>query len=196
MDAQDKELLSLINACLKGNEDAWHLFINQYGKIVRGCLSGYFRGDTQKIDEVTQQVCIKLWKAGLRDFRGTNRYQFLSYLKLITVNEAKTYLRLTTVRTREASINQDPPSRDKPAPATDIPSGTPNPEQTTSARERLEILTNHLHDLPLEQQQIFLMKAKGYKEKEISELLGIPEGTVASSYSRTLAKLKIAIGHG
>jgi RNA polymerase sigma factor (sigma-70 family) len=138
----------------------------------------------------------KLWKSGLRDFRGTNRYQFLSYLKLVTVNEAKTYLRLTTARTREVSINQDPPSRDNPGSGTEIQSGTPNPEQTASARERLKILTSHLHDLPLEQQQIFLMKAKGYKEKEIGELLGVPEGTVASSYSRTIAKLKVTMGQG
>lgn len=196
MDEQDKELMALISACLHGKEDAWHSFINKYGKIIRGCLSGYFRGDTPKIDDVTQQVCIKLWKAGLKDFRGTNRYQFLSYLKLVTVNEAKTYLRLTAARTREVSINQDPPGQRDPAPATDIPNNTPNPEQTASARERLESLTSHLHHLPLEQQQIFLMKAKGFKEKEISELLGIPEGTVASSYSRTLAKLKIAMGQG
>ena len=193
MDERDKELLSLIGACLKGNEDAWRSFVGQYGKIVRGCLSGYFRGDAPKIDDVTQQVCIKLWKAGLKDFRGTNRYQFLSYLKLITANEAKTYLRSTAGRTREVSIDQDLPSCDDPTPVTDIPSGTPNPEQTTSARERLEILMSHLRNLPLEQQQIFLMKAKGYKEKEISELLCIPEGTVASSYSRTLVKLKTAV---
>ena len=63
-----------------------------------------------------------------------------------------------------------------------------------SARERLEIVMSHLHNLPLEQQQIFLMKAKGFKDKEISSVLSIPEGTVASSYSRTLVKLKVAIG--
>ena len=40
------------------------------------------------------------------------------------------------------------------------------------------------------------MKAKGYKEKEISDLLGIPEGTVASSYSRIIAKLKNALTRG
>jgi len=93
-------------------------------------LSGFFRGDAPKIDDVTQQVCIKLWKARLKDFRGTNRYQFLSYLKLVTIYEAKTYLRLTAARTREVSINQDSPSRDNPSPDTEIQSGTPNPEQT------------------------------------------------------------------
>ena len=196
MSDQDDKLLSLIDACLKGEEKAWHVFISDYGKIVRGCLSGYFRGDAPKIDDVTQQVCIKLWKAGLKDFRGTNRYQFLSYLKLITVNEAKTYLRLTAGRVREVSIDRDPASSDDPRPVTEIASNTPNPEQTTAAREWLKALASRLQELPLEHQQIFLMKAKGYKDREIAELLGIPDGTVASSYSRIIERLKKALARG
>ena len=45
----------------------------------------------------------------------------------------------------------------------------------------------------MEHQQIFLMKAKGYKDREIAELLGIPGGTVASSYSRIVERLKKAL---
>ena len=69
MGDQDDKLLSLIEACLKGEEKGWHAFVSDYGKVVRGCLLGYFRGNAQKIDDVTQQVFIKLWKAGLKDFR-------------------------------------------------------------------------------------------------------------------------------
>ena len=185
-----EELLALLDACLNGDEKAWHTFVSQYGKIVRGCLSGYFRGNAHKIDDVTQQVFIKLWKAGLKNFRGTNRYQFLSYLKLITINEAKTYLRLSAAHDREVSLDQDPVPGDDPSPVTEITSETPNPEQATATRERLKILASHLQELSLEQQQIFLMKAKGYKDREIGELLEIPEGTVASSYSRIVDRLK------
>ncbi len=196
MSDQDERLLALLDSCVKGKEKAWHVFAGDYGKVVRGCLSGYFRGNEQKIDDVTQQVFIKLWKSGLKDFRGKNRYQFLSYLKLITINEAKTYLRLTAAQTKDVSLDQDPPACDNPSPRTEIPSETPNPEQMTAARERLAVVANHLHELPLEQQQIFLMKAKGYKEREIADLLEIPEGTVASSYSRIVDKLKRALTCG
>ena len=191
----DEKLLSLIDACVNGNEEAWHSFISQYGKIVRGCLSGYFRGDAAKIDDVTQQVFIKLWKAGLRDFRGANRYEFLSYLKRIAVNEAKTYFRLTAGQAQQLSIDQEPASGENPSRVTEIASDTPDPEQSTSAKERVEIMMNQLHELSLEHQQIFLMKAKGYKEKEIGELLGIPAGTVASSYSRIVDRLKRGLSH-
>jgi RNA polymerase sigma factor (sigma-70 family) len=156
-------------------------------------LSGYFRRSAENIDEVTQRVFIKLWKVGLRDFRGTNRYQFLSYLKQITINEAKTFLRSTVIRKGEVSLNQNPSAGDDVRSMTDIVSRAPDPEEITMVTERMEILANHLHDLPLEHQQIFLMKAKGYKNREIGDILGIPDGTVASSYSRIIERLKNAL---
>jgi len=192
MSDRDEKLLSLIDACLNGKDEAWHVFVGDYGKVVRGCLSGYFRGNDQKIDDVTQQVFIKLWRSGLKDFRGTNRYQFLSYLKLITINEAKTYFRLTAGHSKEISLDQDPAS-DDPSLGTEIPSEAPNPEEQTVAREGVDRVAKQIQELSLEQQQIFLMKAKGYKDREIAELLGIPGGTVASSYSRIVERLKKAL---
>src|SRR3989337_2193853 len=112
MSEEDAILLALLESCVKGDERAWHAFVGDYGKVVRGCLSGYFRGNDQKIDDVTQQVFIKLRRSGLKDFRGTNRYQFLSYLKLITINEAKTHLRLNATHAKEISLDQDPVSDD------------------------------------------------------------------------------------
>ena len=193
MAEQDEHLLSLIDDCLKGKEGAWNTFVSHYGKVVRGCLMGYFRGNAQITDDVTQHVFIKLWKAGLRDFRGTNRYQFLSYLKLITINEAKTYFRSTAAQNREISITQDSASGVDFFSIADVVSEAPNPEETTMVTERLEILSNHVHELPLEHQQIFLMKIKGYKDREIGQLLDIPDGTVASSYSRIIERLKKAL---
>ena len=69
MSEQDEKLLALLESCAKGDEEAWHWFVGNYGKVVRGCLSGYFRGNKQKIDDVTQNVFIKLWKSGLRNFQ-------------------------------------------------------------------------------------------------------------------------------
>jgi RNA polymerase sigma factor (sigma-70 family) len=196
MSDEDDKLLSLIRACLQGKDEAWHSFVNHYGKVVRGCLLGYFRGNAQKIDDVTQQVFIKLWKAGLRDFRGTNRFQFLSYLKQITTNEAKTYFRSTARQDKEVSLTPDASSGEDDVSVADVASEAPNPEESTIVAERIEILTNHIHDLSLEQQQIFLMKLKGFKDWEIAQLLAIPDGTVASSYSRIVEKLKKALKLG
>jgi hypothetical protein len=64
MSEHDDKLLSLLNSCRKGDEEAWCVFVSQYEKVVRGCLSGYFRANAQNIDDVTQQVFIKLWKRG------------------------------------------------------------------------------------------------------------------------------------
>jgi RNA polymerase sigma-70 factor (ECF subfamily) len=190
MAADEHELLSLIKACVRGEQKAWHLFVGEYGIIVRGCLAGYFRGRTERVDDVTQQVFIKLWKAGLKDFRGTSRFQFLSYLKLITINEARTYLRSKIRETSEVSIDQDPLSGHEVKAFAEIASEAPGPERSAIARESIEILASHLGALSLEHQQIFLLKAKGYTDRETAEILGIPDGTVASGYSRILDKLR------
>ena len=42
---------------------------------------------------------------------------------------------------------------------------------------------------PLVDQQIFIMKFKGYKDEEIKEILGVPLGTVASKFSRIKTKI-------
>ena len=190
MGEDDDKLLSLIDGCVKGEEKAWNLLVGRYGKVVRGCLAAYFRGRGERIDDVTQQVFIKLWKAGLKDFRGTSRFQFLSYLKLISINEAKTYLRLKVRETRAVSIDQDASSADDVRLVDELVSDGPNPEQSAITKEQTELLANRIHALSLEQQQIFLLKVKGYADREIGKILSIPDGTVASSYSRTIAKLK------
>jgi RNA polymerase sigma factor (sigma-70 family) len=190
MGDDDHNLLSLIGACVQGEPNAWDLFVGQYGKIVRGCLAVYFRSRAERVDDVAQQVFIKLWKAGLKDFRGTSRFQFLSYLRLITINEAKTYLRSRIRENSEVSIDQDAVSGDNVKSITEITSEDPGPERTAIARQGIGILAIQLRALSLEHQQIFLLKAKGYTDNEIGKILGIPDGTVASSYSRIIERLR------
>lgn len=190
MGDDDHNLLSLIGACVQGEPNAWQLFVDRYGKIVRGCLAVYFRGRAERVDDVTQQVFIKLWKAGLKDFRGTSRFQFLSYLRLVTINEAKTYLRSKIRENNEISIDQDAVSGDDVKSITEITSEAPGPERIAIARQGIGILAIQLRALSLEHQQIFLLKAKGYTDNEIGKILGIPDGTVASSYSRIIERLR------
>ena len=194
MGDEDDKLSSLIDACVRGEENAWSLFVGRYGKVVRGCLAVYFRGRAERIDDVTQQVFVKLWKAGLKDFRGTSRFQFLAYLKLITINEAKTYLRLKVRENREVSLDQDAPSGDDIKLITEIVSDGPNPEQAAITKERLQMLANRLQALPLEHQQIFLLKVKGYADREIGSMLGMPDGTmiVTPNYWLQVTRGKIA----
>ena len=57
--------------------------------------------------------------------------------------------------------------------------------------ERRERLERCFKNLSWERQQIFFMKVKkGLKDREVGELLGIKEGTVASNYSRLKEELE------
>ena len=194
MSDEDEKLRSLIVACLKGSEEAWHTFVSHYGKVVRGCLLGLFRGNAQKIRQGHSAGFHKTVES------GASRLPRDKSLSVSQLPETNCYQRSQNVFSfdcqagrKEVSLTPDSPSGEDNVSVADVASEAPNPEESTIVAERFEILTNHIHNLSLEQQQIFVMKLKGFKDWEIAQLLAIPDGTVASSYSRIVEKLKKAV---
>ena len=174
------DLLGIVEGCKKGNnKDAWERLVAPCGKIIRGYLMNYCRGSVEVVDDITQLVWIKLLKGGIRDFRGTSQYQFLAYLKIVTINEANTYFRK--------------PGKPRQEIPTDPTDETYGPEKLAILNGEVEKLRQCLKALPLVQQEIAMMKAKDFKESEISGILGVPPGTVAVSYLRLKTKLRECI---
>ncbi len=68
----------------------------------------------------------------------------------------------------------------------DIPNGAPGPEEVARQKEHVELLEKHLKRYPLEDQQIFIMVAKGDTYKEVGDVLGIPLSTVAYRHSKVI----------
>lgn len=191
-----EELLGLVEACQKGNKEAWELLVKQCGKIIRRYLLRYCGDKGEEINDITQQVWMKLLKGGIRGFRGTSQYQFLAYLKKITVNEANTYFRFPKPRTDQENNDDDEtitawPRLAVPLDAEGLPEERAYPEPPVIEVERL---AGCLKGLPLVQQEIALMKAKDYKDTEIGEILGLSLGTVAVSYLRLKNKLRECMG--
>ncbi len=178
---QDGTLLAVIGRCIDGDNEAWESFCKEYSKIVRGYLSrlSYFRKKREAVDDVTQQVFVKLWNSGLRNFREKTRYQFLSYLKTIAIHEANTF------------IGKNPPGNAEPV---DTVNGAPQPEYQAGIKERMELLERHLQRYSLEDQQIFILLASEYTYKEVGERLGLPLSTVAFRYSRIREGLQKDLG--
>lgn len=187
-----EKLLGLVEACKKGDRSAWEPFIRECGKFIRGWLMKYSRGKVVEVDEITSLVWIKLLKGGIRDFRGTSRYELLAYLKIISVNEAKTYFRNPGRPKQEISTGQVTTPRDS-AQAYEAIDEASGPEELAILKGEVEKLRRCLKALPLVQQEIAMMKAKDFKDSEISEILGLPGGTVSVSYSRLKSKLRECI---
>ena len=189
------DLLGLVEECKGGKEEAWERLVAPCGKIIRGYLMKYCRGKAEVVDDITQLVWIKLLKGGIRDYRGTSQYQFLAYLKTVTINEANTHFRnpgkpKQEIPSGEGTHITNPKPSSQPSEARDEASG---PEELAILKGEVEKLRQCLKALPLVQQKIAMMKAKDYKESEISGILGIPPGTVAVSYLRLKTKLRECI---
>ena len=60
--------------------------------------------------------------------------------------------------------------------------------------EQLHTIRMVLEGSTIETKQVVLMKMEGYKDREIADILGIPQGTVASKYARIKEKVKDLLG--
>jgi RNA polymerase sigma factor (sigma-70 family) len=112
----------------------------------------------------------------------------LAYLKTITIHEANTHFRLEAKPRKIVSIEQTKP--DNKGKTTEGVDETAGPEERIILKDDIERLRGCLKSLPLVQQEIAMMKARDYKDSEIGEILGLPLGTVAVSYSRLKKKLR------
>jgi RNA polymerase sigma-70 factor (ECF subfamily) len=66
----------------------------------------------------------------------------------------------------------------------------PGPEERVAEQERVQGLHRCLQELPVIDQEIFWLEARGYSYKEMTQVLGLPQGTVASKYYRAKAKIE------
>lgn len=70
-----------------------------------------------------------------------------------------------------------------------------NPEKKVSLHHMTEQLEKALSDLPLRQQQTFLLRAwEGLDVKQTAQALGISEGSIKTHYSRAVHSLREALG--
>ncbi|MHB8482517.1 MAG: RNA polymerase sigma factor [Nitrospiria bacterium] len=187
--------LEIISRCVRGDQLAWEEFIKIYGSLAQKILRRYFSLGIQDIENVTQNVFIKLHDGGLIRFRGITPFEFRAYYKTIVLNEAKSYLRgenrwknkiedLFLFPDNACEISESENGIEK------IKDPYPQPDTETERKQAIKIVDRILENFSLKDRQIFLLKLKGCRENEISNLLEIPMGSVASSYSRMVEKIK------
>jgi RNA polymerase sigma factor (sigma-70 family) len=190
------DMQSVMAGCLSGNETAWSAFFTEYAPIAMNILS-HRLGDLSldEKEDIIQNTFSKLLKGGLKNFRGSTRYEFLAYFRRIVLNEALTYLKSGREWKDTASLDQER-DRDQPeSPQLEVHDGNPEAYAGAKKHEQLQIITTVLEGSPVETKQVVLMKMEGYKDREIADILGISPGTVASKYSRIKEKVKKLLGH-
>ena len=181
------ELRELIQRAAAGEKQAWDALVEQYRRLVRGFLGKFANLSRAEKEDLFQDVWVSLLEGGLRAFRGptdrgSTEHVFRAYLATTTKNEAKDYLRWQGRRLEVL----DPSLLDEGEKA----DPSPGPDDIVAYKELLERLRLCVQALPLDDQEIFWMRWRGYSYKESTETLDLPLGTVAVKYYRAKKKIK------
>src|SRR5438034_11659333 len=83
----------LIQRAAGGEKKAWDSLIAQYYPLVWRILGKFANLSRAEKQDLSQDVFVILLDKSLQAFRGSTVHEFRSYLKIITANEAKSYLR-------------------------------------------------------------------------------------------------------
>lgn len=188
------DVILLIQGCLAGDKNSWDVFDNEFRLTAEKILhrfSGVAEPDKQ---DIIQNVFVKLRQGGLQNFRGASKYEFLDYFKTIVRNEALNHIASCKRRNNEVSLNQERDGEDGESLQYDIADDSPWPEDLLAAKQRAGLVQKTLQEYSVKEQQIFIMKIEGHKDREIANIFGMPMGTVAVKYLRMKERLKQILG--
>lgn len=164
----------------EGSEAAMREIYDRYSGLVHG-LALRMLGDEHEAEEVTQDTFLKAWR-GIASF-DSGRSSLRGWLCIIARSKSLDRLRRRRVR----------PDQDK-ARVVCSPAESDFSDERASARlcpERHEALQRSLALLRVEyRSSLELAYFDGYTQREIAEILGIPEGTVKSFLRRGLQQLR------
>lgn len=162
-----KEIDTIIAGCLKEKKVAQQMLYKHYAGLMYGiCLR--YTGNKADAEDVLQDGFVKIY---LNISRFRNEGSFEGWMKRIMVNTALCFLRL---KTKNQFITLEKEIPDIIEEDENIDYGIPPGE-----------LMNMIQALPHGSRMIFnLYVMEEYSHREISEMLGISEGTSKSQLSR------------
>ncbi len=175
----------VVERCLQGDDAAWEAIVNSYGRRVYN-LSYRYTGRKDEAQDLTQEIFIKVYQ-NLKSYRsdaGTFQNWVLKVGRNLIIDHYRQTRRFQqTVGTEEMeTMNLKDETLPSPYRAAE------QVEASRFLRDGLQALSPELKEA------IILRDLEGMAYQEISELLGIPEGTVKSRINRgrlELAKLLI-----
>ncbi len=169
----DEDLMA--GAAGGSREDFSELVHRWHGKVL-GWI-GSRLGDRETARDLTQDCFLKL-------FRSAPSYQVQSRFSTYLFTIAR---RLVIDETRRRTMKFVPLVGEKPAPG-------PRPDAVFDEKDRRNRLRSAIDGLPDQERQVLqLSEFGGLRYREIAELVGCPEGTVASRKNRAMRMLREAL---
>ncbi len=171
----------IVERCLQGDDAAWETVVNQYAKRIYN-LTYRYTCRRDEAEDLTQEIFIRVYQ-NLKSFRSESG-SFQSWLMRVGRNLVIDHYRRTRRFQQSAGTEEMETMnlRDETLP---------DPQRVAEQTEAAAFLRGGLQALSPElKEAIILRDLEGMAYLEISELLGIPEGTVKSRINR--ARLELA----
>jgi RNA polymerase sigma factor (sigma-70 family) len=168
----------VVKRCGDGDPEAWRAFLPLVQEVGRRALRT-FRLSPADADDIIADTLASLFGGSLLHFRGGTTAELLAFLRTIVRNRAIDVLK----------------HRNRWIPTAAAGEATASEPSTLGVAddECVEFLRQAVAALKREDRELYLMKARGLKEREIAEQTGRPPGTVASQIARLLERLRAAL---
>ncbi len=166
-----------------GDNDSFEKLVRKYERLVATCAYSVV-GNTEDALDVSQEAFLKAYKS-IASFKGDS--EFSTWLYRIAKNCALDFIR----RKKDAAISIN--SSGDEGNGFDLPdeSKNSNPEKAALENEKTRLLYGAIEKLSDEHKEILLLRdINGYSYDEISNMLGIEQGTVKSRIFRAREALK------
>ncbi|NJK35062.1 MAG: sigma-70 family RNA polymerase sigma factor [Oscillatoriales cyanobacterium SM2_2_1] len=174
--------LELVRACVAGDRQSFRLLYQRHQQKVRSTL--YQLCGADGLDDLVQEVFLRAWK-GLAKFRQSA--QFSTWLYRITFNVAYDRRRSLAVgRSRHVSVADEHLANLSDARHNEPPETSP-----LSQMHYQDLIQRGLAQLSEDHRQVIIFHdLEELPQKEISEILGIPVGTIKSRLFHARAALR------
>jgi RNA polymerase sigma-70 factor, ECF subfamily len=176
---------ALVGRASRGDVEAFSKLVRAHSALVRGLTLRMLGG--QEAQDASQEVWVRVW-ANIKSFRGESA--FSTWLHRITVNTCLSYRRKES-RRRTREVGEDMAHLSEPS------GRDADPEEAALDAERRGEIQVALGNVRAEHRAAMVMRhMDGLSCAEISEVLGVPDGTVKGWASRGRAAMLAALTQG
>ncbi len=183
------DLLDLVSRCRGGDPDAWRALLGPFQEIGRRVLRSFRLAEADS-DDILSDALTALYAGGLVQFRGGTIAELIAFLKTVIRNRAIDFLK---ERKKWAPTDSPAEGRAEESVARSVGRDPFDVASGIADDECVEFLRQEVAKLKQEEQALFLMKARGLKEREIVEQTGRPPGTISSQIARLLDRLRASL---
>ena len=170
-----EEDAQMVAAVLDGDSTAYRGLVEKYQNRVYSMVYGMVRSREDARD-LAQEAFVKAFK-NLKTFRLES--SFYTWLYRIAMNVAIDFIRKRK-RRAVAGFDEGIAAKDADGGIAEI-HHTDSPSVSLERKQLYSQIMESLEQLPTDQKQVILLRElEGLSYKEISEIMGIPEGTVMS----------------